>query len=165
MKRYILALPTLLFLACSSTPPEFSKGTDFVPTPVTKIYQADYEYAWKAALAEMNRFPLKVVNKDAGTITTDRIFVISDRYESQDSIKELEPRGEIKYYIDVNIRALSPVNSIPQTEVSVIKYISRLSQLGTSRPLKSDYLDEKVIMHRIKRLLELERLKIERNRK
>lgn len=113
----------------------------------------------------MQRYPLLIANKDAGTITTQQIVSISDRYEEPNVINNLEPRGETKYYIDLRIRELAPLNNIPQTEVTIIKYLSKLTQMGAAKPIESDYLDEKVILHRIKRLLELERLKLERNRK
>ncbi|MCX6112670.1 MAG: hypothetical protein NTY22_05225 [Proteobacteria bacterium] len=165
MKKHVFALSALLLWACNTTPPEFTPSVNFVPAPRITIYQANYEYTWKAAMAEMQRYPLSIVNREAGTITTDNIIAISDRYETPNVISNLEPRSEVKFYIDVRIRELPPVNNIPQTEVSVIKYITQLTQLGGPRPLKSDYLDEKVILYRIKRLLELERLKLERNRK
>ena len=165
MKKYLATLSIMLLWACSTTPPEFTHSVNFVPSPRIKIYQANYEYTWKVALAEMQRYPLSIINKEAGTITTDRIQAISDRYETQSVIENMETRSEVKFYLDVRIRELPPENGIPQTEVSVTKYITQFTQLGSPKPLRSDYLDEKVILHRIKRLLEIERLKLEGNRK
>jgi len=165
MKKYILTLCTVLLWGCSTTPPELSRGVNFVPSARIRIYQANYEYTWKVALAEMQRYQLSIVNKAAGTITTDQILAISDRYEAQSVIDNLEPRSDVRYYIDLRIRELPPENGIPQTEVSATKYITQLSQLGSPKPIQSDYMDEKVILHRIKRLLEIERMKLERNRK
>ena len=165
MKKYILTLSTILLWGCSTTPPEISHGVNFVPSARIRIYQANYEYTWKVALAEMQRYPLSIINKEAGTITTEQIPAISDRYESQSVIDNLEPRSNVRYYIDIRIRELPPENGVPQSEVSATKYVVQLSQFGAPKPLQSDYMDEKVILHRIKRLLELERLKLERNRK
>ncbi|MEI6092824.1 MAG: hypothetical protein WCQ47_03985 [bacterium] len=164
-KKFFPVLIILLVSCCSTTPPEFSRTVNFVPSARTRVYQANYDYTWKVAMEEMQRYPLVVANKDAGTITTQQIISISDRYETPDVVNNQDPRGETKYYIDIKITELAPVNNVPQTEVSVVKYLSKLSQLGTSKPLESDYLDEAVILHRIKRLLEIERLKLERNRK
>ena len=165
MKKYLMAVSVLLFWACNTTPPEISRSINFTPAPIIKVYQANYEYTWKAAMAEMQRYPLAIVNKDAGTITTEKIPAISDRYETQSVIDNLEPRNDVKFYIDLRIWELPSKDGIPQTELSVTKYVSQISALGIIKPLKSDYLDEKVILHRIKRLLEIERLKLERNRK
>ena len=161
----LVALAAFAFGACSSGPPLSNSGVNFVPSPLVVTYQASYDYTWKVALEEMQRFPLSIVNKDAGTIKTDTISVISDRYETPNVIKNLDPRSPVKYSIEVTIRELPPTVTIPQTEVSVVKYIVKASQYGSMQQVKSDYIDERVIIHRIKRLLEIERLKIERNRK
>jgi hypothetical protein len=168
MKKRLFFLITLVALAlgaCSSGPPLSKSGVNFVPTPLVTIYQASYDYTWKAALQEMQRFPLNIVNKDAGTIQTETITIISDRYESADIIKNLDPRSPTKYHLEVMVRELPAVGSIPQTEVSIIKYVVKVTQYGSLKPIKSDHIDERVIRHRIKRLLEIERTKIERNRK
>jgi hypothetical protein len=165
MKRYLVALVVLTIGACSSGPPLNNRSVNFVPAPLVVTYQASYDYTWMVTLAEMQKFPLSIVNKDAGTIKTDVISVISDRYETPDIIRNLDPRSPTKYHLEVTIRELPAAGSIPQTEVSVIKYVAKVTQYGSQQPIKSDYIDEKVIIHRIKRLLEIERLKIERNRK
>jgi hypothetical protein len=167
MSKYILITGFIFLAACSSQPPTMSSDrVGFVPKTLTVIYLASYDYTWNAALKEMQRYQLSIVNKEAGTIITDETTAYSDRYETTASINNLDPRGKVKYNFDVRVKELAPTpDSIPQTEISILKSLVRTNEFGVKKPIPSDLIDEKVILHRIKRLLEIERLKLERNRK
>ena len=134
-------------------PPVNKYGTGFVSKPIKVIYRASYDYTWKVTAAEMQHFPIRVINKKAGAIATLPQTSISDKYEQR-----------LSYYIDIKLRKLEPtLDQIPQTEVEITKFVKTDPAIGLPKPLPSDLIEEKVIHHRIKRLLEIERKKLERN--
>ncbi len=156
IKNIKLSLITILFylsfISCSSTPPLGNRGYGFTPKTISTTYQASYEYTWKVTLYEVQRYQLNIVNKEAGTIITKPVSKISDKHE--DKVVE---------YIDIKLTALNPINSIPQTKVEITKFSRTDPYIGRPKPVKSDLVEEKIIHHRIKRLLEIERKKLERN--
>ncbi|MFH1223370.1 MAG: hypothetical protein V1647_03395 [Pseudomonadota bacterium] len=152
---FTFAFMCVLFLAaCSSAPPVDTTKTTANIKPLTTTFQAEYDYTWNAALKEMQRYDLKIINKDAGSIMTNYLSAYEGRQE----------RNEFRYYIELKITSLPALNSIPQTQVVVTKYIHEARGIEGNRPSVSDGVDEQVITHRIKRLLEIERAKLERAR-
>jgi hypothetical protein len=148
-------IPLLLlgiFASCSSTPPVNKISSGFIPKPIKATYQATYDYTWLVTAAEMQRYPIKMISKEAGSIETLPQTNISEKYEDR-----------LKHYIDIKIRRLPDMNQIPQTQVEITKFVSTDPAVGSSKPIPSDLIEEKVIHHRIKRLLEIERKKLERN--
>jgi hypothetical protein len=146
-----LSLLFIVFISCSSMPPVNQVSTGFVPKPIKVTYLASYDYTWQVTKAEMQRYPLKLVNKEAGSIETLPQVNISDKYQDR-----------LKYYIDIKIKKLPDLNQIPQTEVEITKFVLTDPAIGMPKPVPSDLIEEKVIHHRIKRLLEIERKKLER---
>jgi len=148
-----LILVSILFLtACSSTPPVPYSSTSSGSEPVTRIYFANYDYTWKAALKELQRFNLKLVNQDSGIIVTEDMTGYSTGFV----------RSQFRFYFDVRIDALPPENGLPQTKISITKFIYKMGGLSQEKSVKSNFIDEKVILYRVKRLLEIERKKLER---
>jgi len=148
-----LIIVSILFLtACSSTPPAPYSTTSSASEPVTRVYYANYDYTWNAALKELQRFNLKLVNKDSGVIVTEEMTGYSNGFV----------RSQFRFYFDVRIDALPPENSLPQTRISITKFIYKIGGLSEEKPVESNFIDEKVILYRVKRLLEIERKKIER---
>ncbi|MBN1115296.1 MAG: hypothetical protein JXA66_08140 [Oligoflexia bacterium] len=154
---------SLGLVSCSSTPPHIKPG-NIVPVTLSRVFLASYEYTWAAALKECGRFSLKITNKDAGIIQTEDIVTFDDNYETAAARLNADPRTEIKYSIEIKITPLEQSDKYPRTGVSVTKYVAKLNEFGQERPVNSNMTDENTILYRIKRLLELERLKIERNR-
>ena len=67
-----LILVSILFLtACSTTPPMSYSNTSSASEPINRVYFANYDYTWNAALKELQRFSLKLANKDSGIIITE----------------------------------------------------------------------------------------------
>lgn len=152
IRNCIIVGSVILFSACSSMPPTESR-TGVSTVPITNTFMANYDYTWDAALNEMGHYDLKIVNKDAGSIVTNNMSTFEGRQE----------RNEFRQHIDVKVTALGPdENNLPQTQVTVTKYILKLRGLERDKPVMSDTVEEKVILYRIKRLLEIERLKLER---
>jgi len=147
-------LASILLSSCASSPPMKKTGYGLVPKPVKTIYQATYDYTWKVTFAEMQRYQLEIINKKAGNIQTSVQKNVDPDYPER-----------LSHYIDIKLRSLPPVDKIPQTEVEITKFISTDPAIGMPKPIASDLIDEKVIHHRIKRLLEIERKKLEGNRK
>jgi len=143
----------MLFLAsCNTAPPVTYSATSTGAEPMVKVYYATYDYTWQTTLKEMQRFNLKVVNKDSGVIITDDTVGYSG-----DLI-----RSQFRYYFEIQLIALPMSNGVPQTQISVTKFIYKTGGLFPERPVKSDLIDERVILYRVKRLLEIERAKLER---
>lgn len=148
-----LILVSILFLtACSSTPPVSYSSTSSGSEPISRVYFANYDYTWQMALKELQRFDLKLVNKDSGIIVTEDMTGYSSGFV----------RSQFRFYFDVKIEALPPQNNLPQTRISITKFIYKVGGLSQDKPVKSNLIDEKVILYRVKTLLEIERKKLER---
>jgi len=148
-----LILVSILFLtACSSAPPAPYSTVSAASEPVIRIYFANYDYTWGAALKELQRFNLKISNKDSGVIVTEDMTGYSSGFV----------RSQFRFYFDVKLEALPPENGLPQTQVSITKFIYKMGGISPDRSVQSNFLDEKVIHYRVKRLLEIERKKLER---
>ena len=148
----LIAVSMLFLIACSSSPPVAYNNNAASSEPVVRIYYANYEYTWASALKEMQRFSLKVVNKDSGIILTDDLVGYSSGFV----------RSQFRYSFDVRIVPLPPEKGLPQTQISITKFIYKEGGLSPEKSVKSNLIDEKVILYRIKRLLEIERKKLER---
>jgi len=133
-------------------PPSESGKISGRPKPVPMIFYADYDYAWDSALKEMQRYNLKTVNKEVGSIITDEMREYEGRQE----------RNEYRYHIEVALTVLPKEEELPQTQVVITKYVSQYRGLDTDRLVASDLVEEKVILHRIQRLLEIERTKLQK---
>ena len=148
-----LILVSILFLtACSSAPPVAYSSTSSASEPVVRVYYANYDYTWQTALKELQRFNLKLVNKDSGIIVTEDMTGYSTGFV----------RSQFRFYFDVRIEALPLEQGIPQTKISIAKFIYKIGGLSQEKSVKSNLIDEQVILYRVKRLLEIERKKLER---
>jgi hypothetical protein len=148
-----LILVSILFLtACSSTPPAAYNSRTSSSEPVIQIFYANYDYTWQTTLQEMQRFNLKTANKDSGAIITEDMAGYSSGFV----------RSQYRFYFDVRLDTLPIENGLPQTQVSITKFLYKEGGLSPEKPVKSNYIDEKVILYRIRRLLEIERKKLER---
>ncbi len=148
----LITVSILFLTACSSTPPVTYSSTSAGPEPVTRIYYANYDYTWQTALKELQRFNLKIINKDSGIIVTEDMTGYSSGFV----------RSQFRFYFDIKIDALPPENGLPQTKISITKFIYKLGGMAQEKSVKSNFIDEKVILYRVKRLLEIERKKLER---
>jgi hypothetical protein len=153
-----------IVLSCSSTSQSLSLSKGAIPKELSKVFLASYKYTWKAALKETERFPLKISNQNAGVIVTEDITTFDDAYETFADRQSQDVRKELTYRIEIRLKPLPKTGKYPRTEVRVTKFIKRHDDFGKSTDLKSNMYDERVILYRIKRLLRIERLKIEKNR-
>jgi hypothetical protein len=120
---------------------------------------------WKSAMKEMERYSLGTINKDAGIIETEVISTYDQRYANDIVADKTFAKPLYKYRITVRISPLESKGVYPKTEVAVSKYIAKVGDLGVTSHIDSKQIDEKVILYRIKRLLEIERFKIDKSRK
>ncbi len=148
----LIAVSMLFLAACSSSPPVAYNSSSASSDPVVRVYYANYDYVWKCALKEMERFSLKIANKDSGIIVTDDLTGYSSGFV----------RSQFRYSFDVKIVALAPDKGLPQTQISITKFIYKEGGMFPEKAIRSNFVDEKVILYRIKRLLEIERKKLER---
>ena len=148
----LITVSMLFLAACSSSPPVAFNNNASSSEPVVRVYYANYEYTWKCALKEMQRFSLKTVNKDSGIMLTDDMVGYSSGFV----------RSQFRYSFDVSIVSLPPEKGLPQTQISITKFIYKEGGMFPEKSVRSNFIDEKVILYRIKRLLEIERKKLER---
>lgn len=148
----LIAVSMLFLTACSSSPPVAYDNNSSSSEPADRVFYANYDYTWQTALQEMQRFNLKVVNKDSGIILTENLIGYSSGFV----------RSQFRYFFDVRIVSLPPDKGLPQTKVSITKFIYKEGGLYPEKSVKSNLIDERVILYRIKRLLEIERKKLER---
>ena len=109
----LIAVSMLFLAACSSSPPVAYDNDSASSEPAVRIFYATYDYTWKTALQEMQRFNLKVVNKDSGIIVTEDLTGYSNGFV----------RSQFRYSFDVRLVSLPPFNGLPQTQVSITKFI------------------------------------------
>jgi len=141
--KYIFFKLVLIFLfsKCSST-----SINKFTSKEISKTLNASYDKVWTATINELYNFTLKSSNYDTGTIITETIMSNEKLNSFNNSIYVLESY----FYINISSISTNPY----KTKVGVTKY-SKL--LNTNKVIGTDYIDEEILLYRIKRNLELQR--------
>jgi hypothetical protein len=153
-------------MACATDPPNMTamKRAPIQTESVTLVFRAGYDVTWQAALKAMDQYNLKITNKDAGTLITETTTKYDDAYETPTAIRTGSMRTPIHSYIETKVTPIEKAeDGFSRTEVSIIKYLEKGDEFS-SKQIKSNMVEEQVILYRIKRLLELERMKFERTR-
>jgi hypothetical protein len=141
---FILFYFILFNISCSST-----QNKRNISKELSKTINASYIKVWQASLKELSRFKLKKVDFDNGIIITEDI-------ETYEFLNNKNIKSTIKSYFYLSINELSKYPY--KTKISVSKF-SKLN--NSNRIIGTDYIDEQIILYRVKRNLELERKKLE----
>ena len=152
--RFFLFLFLLsLLTSCSSKAPIMHGGVIEAPKTMEQVYYANYQYTWNATLNELQRFGINLANQNSGQIVTEENIY----YSNKGAI-----RARYKYYYKVQVTELPMSAESYKTSVSVTKFTYKDGGVERDSSVKSDTVEEQVILHRIKTLLEIERKKLER---
>jgi len=129
--------------SCSST------NNKFTSKEISKIFNASYNMVWEASIKELESYKFKITDYDTGTIITEKILT----YEKLNSFQNTYISIESHFYINISTVSTNPY----KTKVAITKYANLIN---SNTIIGTDYLDEKILLYRIKRSLELKRKKI-----
>lgn len=152
--------------ACVSDPPNMTALTrsPIRQESVTVVFRAGYDITWQSTLKAVDQYNLKISNKDAGTIVTETVTKYDDSYETATAIRTKSLRSPIHMYLEIKVTPIGKAeDGFSRTEVSIIKYVQKGDEFEM-KPVPSNRIEEQVVLYRIKRILELERMKFERSR-
>ncbi len=147
MKFFIL-LASLLTFACASSP-EVSEETKISNS---QVYRYSFDEVWRATQVALQAYPIKVNNSEKGIIHTE---FIHDGETWEHPTKKA--KSSIRYQLKV--RAIKGViRSKPAIKVAIDKTTRKHKNFieGSTDESNSDYLEEAVILYRIKRELIIE---------
>jgi hypothetical protein len=150
MKKNIFILLFLLSFSCSTQSELGDKESTF-----KKVFKVNYQNVWEATIKEASYYKIYNANKLGGFIRTEKNTKLT-RPRVFDNLSNLD---EIEYFMDIKVSKIK--NNL--TKVSIKKYPYKIIpfSFGKKKRIKSDFVEERVLMHRIKRNLEIQGLKFE----
>jgi len=166
MRNFLNFIPIFLIIAGCSSSSQYKTTELFGQslTPATQQYTiyAGYDEVWAACQKEMSRFPLEISNKASGVIITKNMKEFYSELLS--SSLDIKKQSISKY--DLKVTPLE-FGANPKTKVEVTRFINKVGDFGeVLGPMMSSGVQEKVILYRVKRLIDLERkINFERTRK
>lgn len=129
-------------------------GPQMMFGPREQVYFATFEETWKAVNFALQAYPLRISNMDQGTLETDMIRgyrIFTPPYKSETSATSESYRLVIRV-IKGNLEAKAA------TKVTIVKEAQLQSDFFSDpRSLPSDGLEEKTILYRISREIQIER--------
>ena len=143
--KVLLILLSLFTFACASNPQ--INEADRISN--SQVFKYSYDNVWRATQVALQAYPIKVNNSEKGIIHTEFI-PDGETWEHPTQ----RARSSIKYQL--KIKAIKGViRSKPAIKVAIDK-ITRMHKNfieGSTEESNSDYLEESVILYRIKREL------------
>lgn len=129
-------------------------GPQMMFGPREQVYYATFEETWKAVNFALAVYPLRISNMDQGTLETDmirgyRIWVPPYKSETAASPES--------YRLIVRV-IKGALDGKPATKVTIVKEIQvQTDFFSDPRSLPSDGLEEKAVLYRISREIQIER--------
>lgn len=149
----LLVVSALLSLtACALF--EERKGPPTIHGPRERVFSAGFEDVWKAVNLVLQPYPLRVSNMDQGILETDivrpgRVWAVPFKTDSSGA-------GET-YKLTVRVIKGSKGGG-SATKVSVLKDIQlKVDFFSDPKPLASDGFEERALLYRVERELQIER--------
>ena len=139
--------------ACTSLP----RPTGSQPKSIEQPIQAEYDEIWGGTLKVLDAYKFKypIANKDSGTIETEFLqgFSTDQFYYSGGEKFPKERKWRIRIWL------LKPVKQGAAIRVKIEKedYVSSGFLEGWEK-VQTDFLDEKILLYRIQRQIDLARL-------
>jgi hypothetical protein len=137
-----------LFSGCASLEPE-----PRILHPVSKVYHADYQKIWRATMLALEDYPIETEDNEKGSLKTESIqteTIWKYPFERESALTAA------KYTIHIKL-IKGAVKSKPMVKVRILKKI--LEQKGfiaDPKRIPSDGLEEKAILYRILREINIE---------
>ena len=144
---------TIIISSCSSYE-KFEYLTKEVEIP-NRVFKASYAQTWAATVATINKYDLELQNQESGSIKTKWIdntlkLNFSDSFGSSDAVKA----AKFKLIINV-IKGFQ--NSKEVTKVTIYKrQLINQDFLQGWKIIPSDHIQEKTILYRIERALDID---------
>lgn len=152
ISKLVLILALLGTVGCAliedrATPPTYYGPRD-------QVYYANFEEVWRAVNLVLQPYPLRVSNMDQGVLETDEIKgnrVFSPVYKGG------EASGGESYRITIRV-IKGQLGSRAATKVTVVKDAQiKLDFFSDPRNIPTDGLEEKALLYRIGREIQIER--------
>lgn len=152
-KILVLSILTFQFAACALFEERGGPPTSFGPHE--QVFYAAFEEVWTAVNLVLQPYPLRVSNMDQGIIESDpirgyRVWV--PPYKNENA-----PSGET-YKLTVRVIRGKPLDGKPATKITVVKDLQQqLDFFSTPRTIPTDGLEERSILYRIGREVQIAR--------
>lgn len=152
LRIFSLSLIFLSLTACALF--EERKGPARYYGPREQVYFAKFEEIWRAVNLVLQPYPLRVSNMDQGMLETDTIR--GDRVWSAPFKSDAATNGET-YRLTIRV-IKGALDNRAATKVTIVKEASlQRDFFSDPRPLPSDGMEEKSILYRIGREIQIER--------
>ncbi len=150
MRKKILFFISLIFLSsCASTP-------EPAPLSYSRVFKAKFEEVWRACQQALIKYPMRINNMDTAVLQTE---YIKGRRAFRPPTKQGEYPSSYRYRLQIR---LVRGNLNPQEEaikVTIAKDAeAKKDFFSDPKKLESDGLEENVILYRIEREIQIERV-------
>ena len=151
--NFSLAVPFLALLTgCALF--EERAGPSMMYGPREQVYFATYEETWKAANFALQPYPIRISTMDQGHLETEPIRgyrIFTPPYKSETAVTAESYR--------LLVRVIKgAINGRPATKVTIVKDLQMQTDFFSDpRSLPSDGLEEKTLLYRISREIQIER--------
>lgn len=146
---------SLLVCSCASwtTPPK----KDFSAPPLEKVFNESFDTVWRATQFAASKYAMKISDIDSGVYETQPIR--SDKaWVSPNAGADEHPSAGQRYKISIKILKGKDANNEPATRVTILKRAEvQRDFFSDFEKLPSDGLEEKSLMYRIEREIQIEK--------
>lgn len=120
-----------------------------------RAFFAPYDSVWRATQLALQYYPIRVNNMDTGTLETDTIRGYKAWTPPHNPN---QASGGYSYYLSIRL-IKGNVNGSDATKVNIMKHATLSADFFTDpQKLPSDTLEEKVLLYRIGRELQIDKL-------
>lgn len=148
MTRYLSFILLIFFTLGCSSPPKVKKVSQ------QKVFAVAFDQVWRAAQIALTHYPIRVNDMDKGILKTDKI----NSYKGwKPPHKPLKKSGGLSYTIQLRIvKGRYQKKEVTKVVVSK-KYNLKKSFFSEEKNEYGDGLEEKTILYRIQRELQIDR--------
>ena len=147
MKCSILVL--LLLTGCATT----TQPAQEIVSPVSRLFHADYNSTWRAIMLALEKYPIEEEDKEKGYLKTS--IIKGENIWHLPFHSKILPR--LKYTIHIQLIKGARKDK-PIVQVSILKQItSQKGFIDSPQRVPSDGLEEKTILYRILREMNIDR--------
>lgn len=122
--------------------------------PVTQVFEGSYDEVWRSVQKALIRYPIRINNIDEGIIETEQIRG-SERFTPPPPLSPYSP--SIRYRLKIQAIRGVTAEDTPSVKVRIQKEKVLRRDFITEEEHPSDGLEEKSLLYRIGRELQIER--------